>query len=38
MIEDEQARELAVQKWFSEMERKEKKKKKKMKYKDDDKD
>ena len=40
MIEDEQARARAVQKWFSEMQRKEKKKKKKKKrkYKDDDED
>ena len=38
LIEDEQARARAVQKWFSEMQRKEKKKKKKRKYKDDDED
>ena len=36
LIEDEQARVRAVQKWFSEMQRKEKKKKRK--YKDDDED
>ena len=38
LIEDERARACAVQKWFSEMQRKEKKKKKKRKYKDDDED
>ena len=38
LIEGEQARAHAVQKWFSEMQRKEKKKKKKKKYKDDDED
>ena len=38
MIEGERAQACAVQKWFSEMQRKEKKKKKKRKYKDDDED
>ena len=38
MIEEEQARACAVQKWFSVMQKKGKKKKKKKKYKDDDED
>ena len=38
LIEGEQAQACAVQKRFSEMQRKEKKKKKKRKYKDDDED
>ena len=38
MIEGERAQAHAVQRWFSEMQKKEKKMKKKKKYKDDDKD
>ena len=38
MIEDEQARVHAVQKWFKEIQRKERKKKKKKRYRDDDDD
>ena len=38
LIEEEQARTHAVQKWFGVMQKKEKKKKKKKKYKDDDED
>ena len=38
MIEEEEARAHAVQKWFSVIQKKEKKKKKKRKYKDDDED
>ena len=38
MIEDEQGRVHAVQKWFKEMQRKEKKKKKEKTHRDDDDD